>query len=99
MIPLTTRYDDYIDGSKLSEKNPFEYIVPPPLKWVGTKIKFLFTDRKVKCKIKKSKLIFVILNLKKKQNSWLVLCLLSSFKNDFQRRTNESKKRGLIGIL
>ena len=38
MIPLTTLYDDYIDRPKLTEqKNPFEYIVPPPLKWVGTK--------------------------------------------------------------
>ena len=37
MIPLTTLYDDYIDRSKLSEqKKPVEYIVPPPLKWVGT---------------------------------------------------------------
>ena len=37
MIPLTTLYDDYIDRPKLTEqKNPFEYIVPPPLKWVGT---------------------------------------------------------------
>ena len=40
MIPLTTLYDDYIDRPKLSEqKNPFEYLVPPPLKWVGTIIK------------------------------------------------------------
>ena len=37
MIPLTTLYYDYIDRPKLSEqKIPFEYIVPPPLKWVGT---------------------------------------------------------------
>ena len=39
MIPLTTLYDGYIDRPKLTEqKNPFEYLVPPPLKWVGTKI-------------------------------------------------------------
>ena len=38
MIPLTALYDDYIDWPKLSEqKKPFEYIVPPPLKLVGTK--------------------------------------------------------------
>ena len=37
MIPLTTLYNDYIDRPKLTEqKNPFEYIVPPPLKWVGS---------------------------------------------------------------
>ena len=37
MIPLTTLYDEYIDRSKLSEqKNPFEYIVPPPSRGVGT---------------------------------------------------------------
>ena len=37
MIRLTTLYDDYIDRPKLSEqKNLFEYILPPPLKWVGT---------------------------------------------------------------
>ena len=37
MTSLTTLYDDYIDRPKLPEqKNPFEYIVPPPLKWVGT---------------------------------------------------------------
>ena len=39
MIPLTTLYDEYIDGSKLSEqKKPFEYIVPPPSRGVGTMI-------------------------------------------------------------
>ena len=39
MIPLTILYDDYIDRRKLTEqKKPFEYIVPPPLKWVGTKM-------------------------------------------------------------
>ena len=37
MIPLTSLSDDYIDRPKLSEqKNPVEYIVPSPLKWVGT---------------------------------------------------------------
>ena len=37
MILLTTLCDDYIDRPKLSEqKNPFDYIVPLPLKWVGT---------------------------------------------------------------
>ena len=31
MIPLTTLYDEYIDRSKVSEqKNPVEYVVPPP---------------------------------------------------------------------
>ena len=31
MIPVSTLYDKYIDRPKLSEqKNPFEYIVPPP---------------------------------------------------------------------
>ena len=31
MIPLTFLYDEYIDRPKLPEqKNPFEYIVPPP---------------------------------------------------------------------
>ena len=42
MMPLTTLYDDYIDRPTLSEqKNPFEYIVPLPLKWVGTIIFYL----------------------------------------------------------
>ena len=37
MIPLTFLYDEYIDRSKLSEqKNPLEYIVPPPTRGVGT---------------------------------------------------------------
>ena len=37
MIPLTFLYDEYIDRPKLSEqKNPFEYIVPPPTSGVGT---------------------------------------------------------------
>ena len=36
MIPLITLYDEYIDRSKLSEqKNPVEYIVPPPSRGVG----------------------------------------------------------------
>ena len=31
MIPVSTLYDEYIDLPKLSEqKNPFEYLVPPP---------------------------------------------------------------------
>ena len=34
----THNSDEYIDRPKLTEqKNPFEYIVPPPLKWNGTK--------------------------------------------------------------
>ena len=33
MIPVSTLYDEYIDRPKLTEqKNPFEYIVPSPLK-------------------------------------------------------------------
>ena len=37
MIPLTFLYDEYIDWPKLTEqKNPFEYIVPPPTSGVGT---------------------------------------------------------------
>ena len=33
MIPLTTLFDDYIDRPILTEqKNPFESIVPPPIK-------------------------------------------------------------------
>ena len=54
MIPLTTLYDDYIDRPKLSEqkKNPFDYIVPPPLKWVGTiflKKLYILTIAKMDC--------------------------------------------------
>ena len=31
MIPLTTFCDDYIDRPNLTQqKNPFEYIIPPP---------------------------------------------------------------------
>ena len=38
MIPLTAFYDEYISFSKLSEQiKPFEYIVPPPSRGVGTK--------------------------------------------------------------
>ena len=37
MIPLTTLHDDHIDRPKLREqKKTVEYIVPPPLKLVGT---------------------------------------------------------------
>ena len=35
--PLTFLYDDYIDRPKLFvQKNPFDYIVPPPTSGVGT---------------------------------------------------------------
>ena len=35
MIPVSTLYDEYIDRPKLTEqKNPFEYIVPPPSRGV-----------------------------------------------------------------
>ena len=31
MMPLTTIYDEYFDGSKFTaQKTPFEYVVPPP---------------------------------------------------------------------
>ena len=31
MIPVSTLYDEYIERRKFTEqKNPFEYIVPPP---------------------------------------------------------------------
>ena len=37
MIPLKFLYDEYIDWPKFSEqKNPFEYIVPPPTSGIGT---------------------------------------------------------------
>ena len=36
MIPLTFLYDEYIDRPILTEKKPFEYIVPPPTSGVGT---------------------------------------------------------------
>ena len=50
MIPLTILYDDYIDRRKLTEqKNPFEYIVLPPLKWVGTIIPNKLPNRFQKC--------------------------------------------------
>ena len=40
MIPLSTLYDDHSDWPKVTaQKNPFEYIVPLPLRWVETKIK------------------------------------------------------------
>ena len=39
MIPLTIIHDEYIDRPKLNEqKNPFEYIFPPPTSGVGTNI-------------------------------------------------------------
>ena len=37
MIPLTVLYDEYIDRPKSTEqKNPFDYLVPPPTSGVGT---------------------------------------------------------------
>ena len=40
MIPVSTLYDEYIDRRKLTEqKNPFEYIVPPHSRVVGTIIR------------------------------------------------------------
>ena len=43
MTPVSTLYDEYIDRPKLTEqKNPFEYIVPPPSRGVGTKSKSPF---------------------------------------------------------
>ena len=37
MILLTIHYNEDMDRSKLTEqKNPFEYIVPPPTSGVGT---------------------------------------------------------------
>ena len=38
MIPVSTLYDEFIDRPKLTErkKNPFEYIVPPPSRGIGT---------------------------------------------------------------
>ena len=45
MIPLTTLLDDYIDQPKLTEqKNPFEYIVPPPTSGVGTITKYFSAE-------------------------------------------------------
>ena len=43
MIPVSTLYDEYIDRPKLNEqqKDPFEYIVPPPLKRGRNKKLFL----------------------------------------------------------
>ena len=44
MILLIFLYDEYIDRPKLSEqKNPFEYIVPPPTSGVGAKSMILVT--------------------------------------------------------
>ena len=44
MMLLTILHDEYIDRPKLTEqKNPFQYIVPPPTSGVGT-IKF-YADR------------------------------------------------------
>ena len=44
MILLTTLYDEYIDRSILTEqKNPFEYIVPPPPQ-EGSKQLFLYPE-------------------------------------------------------
>ena len=43
MIPRTFLYDEYIGRPKFTEqKNPFEYIVPPPTSGVGTKINYNF---------------------------------------------------------
>ena len=37
MLPVSTLCDEYIDRRKLTEqKKPFEYIVPPPSRGVGT---------------------------------------------------------------
>ena len=46
MILVSTLYDEYIDRPKVSEqKNPFEYIVPPPSRGVGTiKLKICETN-------------------------------------------------------
>ena len=43
--PVSTLYDEYIDRPKLTEqKNPFEYIVPAPLKrGRNNKLMFFFT--------------------------------------------------------
>ena len=42
MIPVSALYDEYIDRPKLTEqKKTHEYIVPPPSREVGTKIKIL----------------------------------------------------------
>ena len=44
MIPLSFLDDEYIDRPKLTEqKNPFEYIVPPPTSGVGTNMKLILT--------------------------------------------------------
>ena len=36
IIPITTLYDDHIGRPELAEKKPFDYIVLPPIMWVGT---------------------------------------------------------------
>ena len=56
MIPLTFLCDECIDRPKLSEqKNPFEYIVPPPTSEVGTisrgRWKFLESVRTMEFKV------------------------------------------------
>ena len=42
MVLLTFLYDEYIDRPKLTEqnKNPVEYIVPPPPPQVGSEQKY-----------------------------------------------------------
>ena len=66
MIPVSTLYDENIERRKFTEqKKPFEYIVPPPLKRVGTikecmgiynsrvklKIIHILTSQKIKSQI------------------------------------------------
>ena len=71
MIPHTTLYDDYIDRPKLTEqKNPFEYIVPAPLKWVGTIKIFIFNETETSASLKANDgidfrkfFVFYLLNL------------------------------------
>ena len=42
MIPDSILYDEYIGRRKLTEqKKPFEYIVPPPSRGVGTIRRYL----------------------------------------------------------
>ena len=53
MIPLTFLYNEYIDRPKFTEqKNPFEYIVPPPIIGVGTKILYKHLDISVLLKVR-----------------------------------------------
>ena len=48
MIPLTFLYDEYIDRPKLTEqKNPFEYIVPPPTSGSEQKSKYIIFNIKI----------------------------------------------------